>query len=56
MSTPLDKVTVTVVYTKSLEPVISPSSRALDGKRLVAIITTRSAHAFLEFLKREEIA
>lgn len=56
MSALLDKVAVTVVYSKSLEPVISPSSRVLDGKRLVTIITPRSAPALLEFLKQEEIA
>ncbi len=51
----LDKTTRAVVYSQSLEPVISPSSRWLDGKRLITIITPRSAPALLEFLKREKL-
>ncbi len=54
LSTPLDKIAVSVLYSKSLEPVISPSSRVLDGKRLVTIITPRSALRSLNFLKQEE--
>lgn len=45
----LDKTAHAVVYSKSLKPVISPSNRVLDGKRLVTIITPRSVFQFIWF-------
>jgi len=48
----LDKTIIEVVYLKLLKPVIGPSSRRLEGKRPVTIITPRSAPALLELLKQ----